>query len=485
MLHNKDIHNIEELQSLFRFKEKTVEILVDYISFFDFRSVTSGFDNIKKKGYSFTNLLSVLVVLPFLHMASLYALMVSGLSHLSDAEKDAYYRLKNNPELDWRGILYAFANRYRMTVRKKGGDDFSGPRCLVLDDSVLGKTGKKIERIGMLWDHVFQRYVLGFKLLCLGYWDGKSFVPLDFSLHREKGSNQKRPYGLTKKQLKAQYSKDRCHKTPSAKRITEMGSSKIENGIKMVKRAIKKGIKADYLLMDSWFTCEKMLKEVLAIKKCKLNVLAMMKMGKAKYVFNGTEKTAKQLVALHEKKIKRCRKLNAHYIPVMVDYKGVPLLLFFSRYGRRGKWHLTASTNLSLSFIKAMEIYQLRWAIEVFFKESKQHLGLGKCQSNDLDAHFASITISMVQYIMLILKKRFEDYESNGALFRESQEQLLGFTLMQRLWGLFIEIVTKLAEVFSLEMDLFMEQLFENGEINFLILKLLREIPDKPSSIAA
>ncbi|KEO75948.1 hypothetical protein [Anditalea andensis] len=86
----------------------------------------------------------------------------------------------------------------------------------------------------------------------------------------------------------------------------------------------------------------------------------------------------------------------------------------------------------------------------------------------------------MVQYIMLTLKKRFQDYESKGHLFRESQEQLLKFSLMQRLWGLFIEIVTKLAEKFSMEMNLFMEQLFENEEMNILILKLLREVSDKP-----
>jgi hypothetical protein len=74
MLPNKDIQSIEEPQGLLRLslREKTVEVLVDHVSFFDFRSVTSRFDEVKKKGYSLTNLLSVLVVLPFLHMANLF-----------------------------------------------------------------------------------------------------------------------------------------------------------------------------------------------------------------------------------------------------------------------------------------------------------------------------------------------------------------------------------------------------------------------------
>ena len=39
-----------------------------------------------------------------------------------------------------------------------------------------------------------------------------------------------------------------------------------------------------------------------------------------------------------------------------------------------------------------MEIYSIRWTIEVFFREAKQQLGLGKCKSRDFDAQIASIT---------------------------------------------------------------------------------------------
>jgi len=218
MLHHKDIHNIDELQSLLRLKEKTIDLLVDYMSFFDFRSITSRFDTVKKKGYSFSNLLSVLVVMPFLHMASLRALLISGISYLSEAKKDAYYRLKNNPNINWRNVLYGFSKKYREIILAKAEGGDTQPRCFVIDDSVLEKAGRKIERVGRLWDHVTHRSVLGFKLLCLGYYDGKSFIPLDFCLHREKGSNAKKPYGLSKKELNQQYGKQRCCKSPSSKR---------------------------------------------------------------------------------------------------------------------------------------------------------------------------------------------------------------------------------------------------------------------------
>jgi len=42
------------------------------------------------------------------------------------------------------------------------------------------------------------------------------------------------------------------------------------------------------------------------------------------------------------------------------------------------------------------------------FKEAKQLLGLGKCQSNDFDAQIADTTITMIQHLLLTLKYRFE-----------------------------------------------------------------------------
>lgn len=130
-----------------------------------------------------------------------------------------------------------------------------------------------------------------------------------------------------------------------------------------------------------------------------------------------------------------------------------------------------------------MEIYQVRWTIEVFFKESKQHLGLGKCQSNDLDAHFTDVNVTMVQYVLLTLKKRFENYETKGALFRDSQEQMLELTLMHRLWGLFIEIATQFAGIFGIDTEELMEQLFQNEKVNKMLQKLF--IPEKESGAAA
>ena len=115
-------------------------------------------------------------------------------------------------------------------------------------------------------------------------------------------------------------------------------------------------------------------------------------------------------------------------------------------------------TNTQLSFIQMIEIYQTRWTIEVFFKESKQLLGLGKCQSNDFDAQIADSTITMIQHMLLTLRYRVDNYESMNGLFSEIRESAIQQRLNQRLWGLFLQIVRAVADIFE---DIDREELFE------------------------
>ncbi len=60
---------------------------------------------------------------------------------------------------------------------------------MIFDDTILEKSGKKIEGVSKVHDHVTGRFVFGYKLLVCGYWDGDNFIPVDFSLHRERGSD--------------------------------------------------------------------------------------------------------------------------------------------------------------------------------------------------------------------------------------------------------------------------------------------------------
>jgi hypothetical protein len=58
---------------------------------------------------------------------------------------------------------------------------------------------KGIEKIGKVFDHFSHKYILGLKVLVCGFWDGKSFNPLDFTVHNEPGKKKNR--GMKAKEL--------------------------------------------------------------------------------------------------------------------------------------------------------------------------------------------------------------------------------------------------------------------------------------------
>ena len=83
------------------------------------------------------------------------------------------------------------------------------------------------------------------------------------------------------------------------------------------------------------------------------------------------------------------------------------------------------------------------------FRELKQHLKLGKCQSRDFDAQIASVTISMILYIFLSYFRRMNAYETIGGLFERIKDELCEKNLAQRLWELFDELLQVVIDVIA------------------------------------
>ncbi|MGC9332478.1 MAG: IS4 family transposase [Bacteroidales bacterium] len=451
MLQSKDINKISELKNGFTPRWLEPDFILSSLTCFSFSSACKSLNPLKKRGYSFETVFSCLITLPFLGVKSVNAFAGSALANHIKARKDVFYRLKNSSNICWRLILWMFSMKFIKLVKEKSTSIDGTPKCLIIDDSMLEKTGRYMEKVSRMFDHVSKRFLLGFKLLTMGYWDGITFIPLDFSLHREKGTNANKPFGLKKKEYKKQYRKIRGNGSYNDIRAKEADMSKIESALKMFWHAISQGLKVDYILMDSWFTCDAFIKAVKRVKKQTVHLIGMYKTPKTKFDYMGEKLTHSQ-IRNKLGKAKRCRKLKLYYKEASVCYNDVDIKIYFSRKGTNGKWRVFITTDTELSFIRMIEIYQIRWTIEVFFKESKQLLGLGRCQSNDFDAQIADITITMIQHILLTLKYRFETYESKGALFDQVKEDIIQYRLDERIWGLFIELI-KVLEVLFDEMD--------------------------------
>ena len=198
MLQSKDINKISELKNGFTPRWLEPDFISSSLKSFSFSRLCRIVSQVKSKGYEFEWIMTILLSMPFIDAATIHSMLNGCVKHYIEARKDVFYRLKNHPGICWRIMLWQFAIKFR-SLTEKPEDSTGGPKCMIFDDTLLEKIGMKIEKVSRMWDHVLHRYVFGFKLLLLGYWDGTSFIPLDFSLHRERGTNKEKPFGLTRR----------------------------------------------------------------------------------------------------------------------------------------------------------------------------------------------------------------------------------------------------------------------------------------------
>jgi len=85
---------------------------------------------------------------------------------------------------------------------------------------------------------------------------------------------------------------------------------------------------------------------------------------------------------------------------------------------------------------------------------------MGKCQAKDFAEQIAHTSIVALQYNILSLVKRFNDYETIGGLFREVEKDALELTIAERIWRVIMDTVIAIANVFGLTDDEVMEAVF-------------------------
>lgn len=249
----------------------------------------------------------------------------------------------------------------------------------------------------------------------------------------------------------------------------------------MLSRVVKNGILPQYVLVDSWFFCYELLEKLSLLKKGAIKLVCMVKINNQ--IFSNClidkQMSVKEMIKIGERKAQKCKKLNAKYFSVKCYYKGIRINLFFVRMGRCKMWHLLLTTDLSLNFIKIIEIYQIRWSIEVFFRESKQYLHIADCQSNTFDAQIADITLSMMQHIMLSYFKRIHYQQSIGGLFNDLKKELVEMDLVSRLIDLFWELAEIFCEMINIDIIENQGKLLNNEKFMSKFNELL---PDKKAA---
>ena len=332
--------------------------------------------------------------------------------------KDVVYDFLRSERFNWRRLLLLLAVKAISFIDGLTGRNRQ--KVLIIDDSVIERPrSKKVELLSRLYDHSNGRFVRGFRMLTVGWSDGASFLPLDFAMLSSQ-KEQNRFQGITKEMSK---------KSCGYRRRKEALAKSTDLLEPMIKRILSSGIKAGYILMDSWFG----MPVIISRLHNHLPVICMVKnTTKIHYGFAGMRLPLRAIYGLVRKRPGKA-KLLASTLVTLDD--GLPAKLVFVRNRNSNDWLALLSTDIDLPDEEIIRLYGKRWDIEVFFKVTKQHLNLENgIQARDFDSIIAHTTIVMMRHVFLtLLKRRHDDPRTLGLLFQRCCEELKDLTFIEAL----------------------------------------------------
>lgn len=440
---------------------------------------SAGFS--KRSGIQITEAVFVLLLWKWLNVSSIAVFSRKAMGLFSGAQKDVLYDLLKREDTNWREFNLQTAKE----IYRKDNLCASRIKAFVLDDSVKTRRGKKMEGISSHFDHVTNRHVMGQQVLTLGLATEEVFLPVDSQLYisQVKAKELNRPY------------KD--GRSVAAKRYQEATTQgKPEMAAGMMKRAIRSGLEAEYLVADAWFGSKSMIRTALDNGVCPI---LRMKKGNMKYraVIKGRKKELLDAKELYAHAVKReWKKVRG------IPWKAVSLeveldlsedkkkpewervkLLFVRGLNEPGEpavgkkdWALFLTTDTQLSTSKMLEVYALRWGIEVYFKEAKQHLGFLTEQTASFASHTASIHLCAIRYLMLVHAKLNTQGARVGDVRANIQDQLDALSFAGRLWQIFRAIISGSLNDFQSSLGCSVEEIMKiiDNRVNDFFVKSLQ-----------
>ncbi|MDN6540792.1 MAG: transposase [Tetragenococcus koreensis] len=403
----------------------------------------------KSKGVSFLVLFSYLMTTIFSNRSAFRDFQLHQ-NELGFSDK-TFRNLLNNGKINWQRFLILLSKNVIDFIRPLTEEDRK--EVFIVDDSIYERlNAKNVELCGWQYDHANHKNKKGFRFLQLGWSDGNTFLPLAFSL-----------LSSSKKVREADKIDHRSH---SGRRKAQAQRKGTDVLVELLQAALKDGVKAHYVLFDSWFSSPKMFH---ALRKIKLHAVCMIKRSKKVYYrYNGKWVDVKTIFQTEKKRRGRSRYLLSVCVESEVDGQVLPIKLVYVRNrNKRNDYLVLATTDISLSEDEIIQLYGKRWSIEVYFKICKQHLRLAKYQGLSYDGIFAHTVTVAVSYLVLAVQHREQaDDRTMGELFYLMIEELSDISFSEAI----IQLLELFKEVFENELVLSEEAL--NNIMNQFIQKL-------------
>jgi hypothetical protein len=387
-----------------------------------------------------------MVVLHFVYMLVMNKKIFTFMKQSNDSfKKDVYYRLLANSSYNWRSLLSLSSLKILSLLHKI--QDSKAIKVFIIDDTVEDKVGKNVEgSCDSLWSNKEKRKIRGINIVSLNYSDGFSNFMLDFAIAMNKYASVAIEDFTTKID----------HRTNAHKRRLETMKGKSQIAIDIVKRAIKSGIYADYLLVDSWYSKPVFIKEM---NELGLRVISRIANNNKIWSFIGKEKGLEAIYNKFKelktaKPGKHGKKIRFTYFSAVVEHKSAgKLKIVFIK--TKEKLIPIASTDLTISDEEIIEIYKRRWDIEQGYKELREHFGFGKEENRIYEALIARITLSFFTYnIVSYINRISNEPKTMGGLFKDLECELHTLAIAMQVFITILDEIAKIEDIVNRNEDL-------------------------------
>ena len=331
--------------------------------------------------------------------------------------KNTFYRFLDSAKTNWLRFTTLLSKKAVDSLEPLTSDD--RVNAFIVDDSLFERTScKKTELGAKVFDHCDRRYKKGFRLLSLLWTDGNTAIPVNSCLL---SSTQDRNV------LGPEISFDGRSLAGQRRKLSRMKGTKAM--VELISRALSAGIKAEYVLFDTWFSSPA---QLLDIKRLGLDAIAMIRRSsKIRYIYEGEKLNLNKIYGMNKKRRGRSKYLLSVNVEIEKDGVSIPAKIVCVRNKKNRKdWVPFICTNPDLSEEEIIRIYGKRWQIEVFFKTCKSMLNLvGECHSLSYDALTAHVAIVFVRYMLLALTGRQnQDLRTLGEIFFFLTDELADIT---------------------------------------------------------
>ena len=237
-------------------------------------------NGMKEKGISPVSLLRCKLSNIFVGR-SMYMQRRTG-SFKEEFSKNTFYRFLNSAKTNWLRFTSLLAADI-VNNDIKGPTNDSRKNVFIIDDSLFNRTScKKTELGSKVFDHTDMHFKKGFRMLTLSWSDGNTLIPVNSCLLASaKDTNIIGPV------------KTFDNRTVAGKRRKLAQTKAPEAMMTLLDIALSAGMKADYVLFDSWFSNPA---QVTDIHSKGMNVIAMIKKSsRIKYSYCGEQLNIKEI----------------------------------------------------------------------------------------------------------------------------------------------------------------------------------------------